>query len=104
MYNNTEKIHGQTLATGYKKIVNCANSLMPITTRTVAKGIPPRPTKPKGKPRTHNTTAKVNVKEAGNRKRSSRNDDTARMMTSLMIRQSGPRQKRMGNDVALRQR
>jgi hypothetical protein len=49
---------------------------MPTITRTIAKGVPPRP-KPKGNPRTQNNTiGKVKAKETGNRKRTSRNDDS----------------------------
>lgn len=52
---------------------------MPITTRTIAKGIPLRlhEPKPKGKPCTqNNTTAKANAKEPGSHKRSTQDDDS----------------------------
>ena len=55
-----------------------SHPLMPITTRTVAKGVPPRlyEPKPKGKPRTqNNTTAKANAKEPASHKRSTWDDD-----------------------------
>jgi len=53
---------------------------MPITTRTIAKGVPPRlrEPKPKGKPcTTNNTTVKAKAKELGSCKRSSRDDDVS---------------------------
>jgi len=52
---------------------------MPITTRTIAKGVPPRlhEPKPKGKPRTtNNTTAQAKAKELGSHKRSTRDHDS----------------------------
>ena len=51
---------------------------MPITTRTVAKGIPPRPHNPKSKGKQHtkkNPTAKANAKESGSRKRPTSDDN-----------------------------
>lgn len=51
---------------------------MPITTRTIAKGVPPRlhEPKPKGKPYTQNNTTAKNAKEPGSRKRSTRDDNS----------------------------
>lgn len=89
MFGNTVKIrkcvdkYGQHIILGDRKVkleaVLILYYLMPITTRTLAKGVPPRlhEPKPKGKPRTQNTTAsKANAKEPGSRKRSTRDDDS----------------------------
>jgi hypothetical protein len=81
---------------------------MPITTRTVAKGVPPRlhDPKPKGKRARNNTTAKARAKESGSRKRSSRDDDSENDdddTSDDSAFRANLKEKRKGSGVALSQ-
>jgi len=89
MFDNMVKIrkcvdkYSQHIILGYIKLKLEAVLIlyypMPITTRTLTKGVPPRlhEPKPKGKPHTQNTTAsKANAKEPGTHKRSTRDDNS----------------------------